>query len=356
MRRILVSAFAVSISFFAVGRALSGQSAQVAADFGVRASGSTGVSISVLRDSVIKVTAKLEALTPVIDKLPSPDLFRRLLDRGQLVRRTRLEHPMLAERVRSYFVTFSEYVDAASKVNYGTAGLDATLASLGVTANQTSEFKTIVTLASAANVPVFAFTMSEHTVFAVGSSISDFSVGTQTFDISTNLIGTLVASISGSLGAADDLKSFLAKNIALGIGFPRKSVRSIETAFSVGLGSANIGKRAIWPVLAMQQLDTTASDIPSTVRALEPTQSTWSVPYLGVGFTLMDRAAAKKRLEDGGFLPVISVGVRLPYYYAGSAGGAFGALFTTNGHRFVGSKSAIFSIGVSVPLLRNDAP
>ena len=113
-------------------------------------------------------------------------------------------------------------------------------------------------------------------------------------------------------------------------------------------------KRSLWPVLAMLQIDSAGSDLPTEVRAADPTRATWSVPYVGVAFTFVTRDSLKAKMGRGVLVPIFTVAVRFPYYYPGNAASAFAAFFSDNNAKYVSANKAVLAFGVSIPLLRVD--
>lgn len=91
----------------------------------------------------------------------------------------------------------------------------------------------------------FPFTVSKNTVFSVGISGSNFKPVVSSLDIGANLIGSVFSAGVGALGAPDALKDYHANNLALGIGLPTQSGKSLSSGYSVGLGSVEIGRATI---------------------------------------------------------------------------------------------------------------
>ncbi|MCC6930714.1 MAG: hypothetical protein IT359_17120 [Gemmatimonadaceae bacterium] len=173
-------------------------------------------------------------------------------------------------------------------------------------------------------------------------------------ELGTNLAGAALGAAVGALGAPAGLKEYFEKNIALGLTLGTRKTSRITSAVSVGLGSVDVLSRALWPMLGVEQFDSSDARLPADVRARDPAQGTWSVPQLGVGLTWYSKAEVKKRLQENKPVPILSLGVRLPQYYPGSASAALGALFNGNEHKYAGVGSARIFASLTIPLFRVD--
>jgi len=337
-----VAVLAVLLGVFATeARAQAGQ---VAADFSARQRGESATALRARKNEAVKLLAALQQAAREKPSETWTGSLKLVIALGVEATETADGDPLLSERLRVFADQFTKFALELPPASGGSVGM------LGVPASASLGVKT-----ASGSTPPFAFTLSPKTVFALGTSFSSVGLKGQTYEVSTNLIGTAVAAVSGSLGAGDDLKNFVAKNLAVGIAFPSKSAGSVQTSFSLGLGSAELGGATLWPVLAMQQLDSTSTQIPAEIRASDTTQTTWSAPYIGIGFTMLSRETTTERLKAGKLVPIFSLGVQLPYYFAGSSAAAFGGVFSTGEKKFVGAGKARIVASFSIPLLRNDA-
>jgi hypothetical protein len=206
--------------------------------------------------------------------------------------------------------------------------------------------------------PAFLHTLQPNVAFSagIGSTFPLFRSTTASIDVGTNLVGSALGAAIGSLGAPDALKGYFTQNLAMGLNLSAHRKRSIGVGYSLGLGSLDVADRAVWPVIAMQQTDTMAQDLPAALRQRKPAQETWSTPHFAVGFTLLTRESVTKRLQEGRAFPVFTLGVSLPYFYPGDPGAAFAALFTGKHTRYIGANHSRLVLGVSVPLIRLEKP
>lgn len=203
--------------------------------------------------------------------------------------------------------------------------------------------------------PPFVHTISVPTVFVIGYQFEGGGGRDRhSLQLSTNLVGSAVASLTGALGANDQFKTFIEKNLAVSFGIPFRSGNAVESSYSLGLGSFETKGVTIWPAFGMQQLDTIASIVPDAARLTKPDQGTWSMPYFGVGATWKTREQMQNDYQDGKLRAVFSIGILLPYYYPGNPASALGAIFSGAGESFVGASNPSLVLNISFPLRRND--
>lgn len=207
-------------------------------------------------------------------------------------------------------------------------------------------------------VPVFLHTLSPKVAFSagLGSTFPLLRSRATSIDIGTNLAGSILGKALESVGLPAGFKDFLTENTAVGLGFSAHRRVGLTTSYSVGLGSADVAGRAIWPILAIQQSDTATHEINVEARTTDTLRAVWSRPYVALGFTLYDRATVTKRLQDDKVVPVFTIGVQLPYLYPGDASTALAALFTEKRGKYLGAGRARLVVGVSIPLIRLEKP
>jgi hypothetical protein len=174
----------------------------------------------------------------------------------------------------------------------------------------------------------------------------------RTVSLNTNLLGAAAGTAVGALGASA-LVEYFKNNVSAGVAVPvgGRSGR-LTSQLGVGLGGVTAGPFTAWPVLALDQAASVEDQVPASVVGGKPDERSWSSPVLGVAVPLVRTNALAASLARRRPVPVLSVGVRLPYYYPGDATAALGALFTSKRTDFVRAGRGHFTFGVAVPLYR----
>ena len=202
--------------------------------------------------------------------------------------------------------------------------------------------------------PTFPGAISPNVAFTLGVGTPPCNRCGVGVELGTNLVGSAVGAAVGALGAPDGLKGYFEKNIAIGLTLTTRKTSRITSALSVGLGSVDVLSHGVWPMLGIEQFDSSDVGLPEEVRARDQAQGTWSSPQIGVGFTWHTKSQVRERLQQNKAVPILSLGVRLPQYYPGSAPAALAALFNGNEHKFEGAHRARFFASISIPLFRAD--
>ncbi len=172
------------------------------------------------------------------------------------------------------------------------------------------------------------------------------------FVLSTNLLGAASGGAFGMIGI-EALKDYLVDNTANTITFPTDGADKLGVGLELALGEVSFKGVTVWPVLGMHQFDSADPQIPSETLASAPDEETWAAPFVGFGFLLGGREDVALRLSDpenkSNVFPVLSVGVGLPFYYAGNSFSALGAVFTEP-REFEREGDVALLVSLSVPL------
>lgn len=296
-----------------------------------------------MRSRVLAYTAEREAFEGRVERRAGDDdaEYRRRVSRvvelGRVIRRTPLED-------RSLPALLQEFAAEA-------ASLDGEKPAPGTRSAEESSSRGVSPLTL---VPAFLGAISPGVSFTLGVGTRPCTKCSEGAEVGTSLVGAALGATVGALGAPDGLKDYFEKNIAMGLTLPTRKATRITSGLSVGLGSVDIFSRGVWPTLGVEQFDSSDVRLPAEVRARNQAQGTWSAPQFGVGFTWYTSAAVKKRLQEKKVVPILSMGVRFPHYYPGSAAAALAALFNGNEHKYESAGSAHFFASLSIPLFRVD--
>lgn len=261
-----------------------------------------------------------------------------------------LDHPLRFER-------------ALSRYNQAVVGYNQTLASFrtqNATAAQRLEAPAgpdplrQVRILATGNPPA-AHTLVDRVAFSVGyfMNAADGRHPAHDAAVSTNLLGAALGTAFGALGNPQ-LSGYLERNVVMGAGLSIADENKISGAFGLGLGGVQVRSWSLWPVLNIEQVDTTDGRVPADVRQLRPTEGTWSNVALSVGIVPYSQKTFTDRVAAGRAAPVLVVGLSLPVYYPGDPAATLAAMFTDNRRRFERSGKLGLLMGVSIPLLRLD--
>jgi len=360
-RRIAIAGLIVAA--FTSTERLAGQAAQAAASLGTREGQAPPDSLKKYRDRALEEVGRRKVHLDNVRQMREPllatyaTLLERVISIGTDIQGLTVAAPALEAKLREFDAAILA-TEAEGRRVLGDVLVEAERADVGTRASM--EAKAGRMRAAGAGgagwfpAPAFPHTMNPKVVFSVGAGFAAESPVTVGLELGTNLVGAVVGAALGGLGGGDDLKNYFSKNFAVGIALPLQKRHRIETGYSLGLGSVDFMKRSLWPVLAMLQIDSAGSDLPTEVRAADPTRATWSVPYVGVAFTFVTRDSLKAKMGRGVLVPIFTVAVRFPYYYPGNAASAFAAFFSDNNAKYVSANKAVLAFGVSIPLLRVD--
>jgi hypothetical protein len=192
-------------------------------------------------------------------------------------------------------------------------------------------------------------------VFTIGYGgvVQRHSVGS--IGISTNLLGSAAGSAFDALGS-QDLANYFKGNVAISTGIPTKGDGKISSALGLGLGSIKPSIRSfkigLWPVLGIQEFDSADARLSTDVKKVQPDQSTWSQLTLGIGVPIANIDDVQKKVECGKLVPILSIGVGLPYYYPGDSFTSIAAVFTKSHNQFVHVRGSSLLLALDVPLLK----
>jgi hypothetical protein len=215
---------------------------------------------------------------------------------------------------------------------------------------------------AAGTVPQLLTTM-QNVVFTAGFDVSfskkrgpvttDGRTTTSSFSIATNLLGAAAGSAFDAIGA-EGMKTYLTQNIAAGTAIPAGRRNSLTAFVGLGLGQYSVGSITLWPVINIEQTDTADTRTPTALRTSKADQQTWSAPTIGLAIVLPEGWYKKASLGKAGLIPTI--GIRIPHYYPGDPFGALGALFSTKRADYVRAGSAVYTVGVALPLTKAPTP
>ena len=233
------------------------------------------------------------------------------------------------------------------------AALDAT--SIDVSADKAADSVCTRLLKSTSNpapatlVRDVVFTLGFDAAFGGGAHARGVTLG-------TNLLGAAAGTLFDAIGSTE-FRDYLKNNLAVATSVPTGGGSGrLSAQLGLGLGEVKVSRRgavvALWPVLTLDQSDTADRRTPTELRTLQPAERSWSSPGFSVGFALARRDSLEDRLKAGKLVPVISIGVGLPYYYAGDPLNALAAFFTNKRGDYERAGKARLTIGVGIPLLR----
>ncbi len=169
-----------------------------------------------------------------------------------------------------------------------------------------------------------AFDLVPAVVFTAGWALTDGTDMTtqHSFAVSTNLLGAAVGDLFQAIGAPD-MKDYLSKNVAVGTSFPAGEGGRLSGFVQLGLGEMRLplpilGRAvALWPALAVEQLDVADRRTPATLVTLDTTRQAWTAPVLSLGMTFWSGQKLRERIERAELTPIVSFGLMLPYYFPG---------------------------------------
>ncbi len=333
----------VALAMLCCGMEAGAQAAQAAAHLEFDRADMARDSVAKARNQALALVAQVEVAASRIDATRGGDAAvararaQRLLALGEEIRRTSTRDGGLVQLLRD----FESERDALALLEQDTGS--QSMRDVGQAAQKR------------AAAPTFLGALDPRIAFTAGLALESCKE-CQNAEVATNLAGAAIGGAIGALGAPEALKGYVERNVALSLALPLRKLGSIASGVSLGLGSANILQRALWPVLGVQQVDSSNGALPAEIRALEPTRATWSTPFVGIGFTWFTREQVKKLLSERKTVPVLSIGARLPQYYPGDATAGLAALFSGGQGKYRRSGSVQWSISVSIPLFRVDSP
>lgn len=235
----------------------------------------------------------------------------------------------------------------------GTAAAQEMQAIRGVVSGVDQEVESVadsLALIRAVPQPFKAFPETNFTI-GYGVSLRDGRDPIHGFSIGTNLMGAAAGGAFDLVGIKA-LRDYFVNNASNAISLPVDGAEKLSVDLGLGLGEVRLKGTRLWPVLGIRQFDREDPGIPESVVAGEPDQSTWAVPYIGLGI-LLRAEQAEQKLKTGSkdtVFPVVAVGATLPYYYAGDMFSALGALFgeKISDYQRVGDTTLFVSL--SIPL------
>jgi hypothetical protein len=192
-------------------------------------------------------------------------------------------------------------------------------------------------------------------VFTIGPDVVLLRDPVYSVGVSTNLLGSAIGSAVGVLGS-DKLRDYFKNNVSAGTAVPTGGENKLTAQIGLGLGGARIRSVTFWPVINIEQADTADTRTPRALVVKRPTAGSWSAPTFTIAVVPFSPADFKRRVEAGGLVPIVTLGARLPYYYASDPFSTLAALFTNDRSDFERAGVARFSVGVVFPLLRITPP
>lgn len=212
----------------------------------------------------------------------------------------------------------------------------------GVTGVSSTDFQILAAPSELHKIPDVVFVIGSTITFGHGSTVG-------ALEASTNLLGAAVGTAFNALGS-DGLQDYAQDNITVGTAFPVSGPNKLAATLGFGLGGLRIGKFAVWPAINIEQVDSADRRVPSALRTKHPDDDKWSSPLLSVAISAWTLKRIQERLKTGKITPVITLGIRLPYYYPNDPFSALAALFSAKRGDFEVSGKAKFQIGVFFPL------
>jgi hypothetical protein len=208
-----------------------------------------------------------------------------------------------------------------------------------------SAFATIPQIST--SVPQVVFTIGPGWNLRSGENIVDIG-------LSTNLLGALGGAAFDLLGA-DPLKQYFQNNISAGPAIQAIGpTERITAQLGLGLGEINLGPVKIWPVMNIEQTDSSDVRIPRDILRRQTTEETWSSPIFSVG--LIHRKHFEL-LKQGKAVPIFSIGIRLPYYFPGNTFETIASLFSVDELSKLEKRGGVeLLLGFSIPLRKVEAP
>ena len=171
--------------------------------------------------------------------------------------------------------------------------------------------------------------------------------------VSTNLLGQLGGTVLGAFGD-NALARYVQDNVVVAAILHAGSAGKPSGQLTLGLGEVHARSLTFWPVLGLEQTDTADSRVPRSLIERRATVSSWSTPLIGVAFTWRPLKEYVDDVKKGAARPLISAGVRFPYYYPGNSVDALAALFSDKISRYDRASHEQFFVAIDVPLLKVD--
>ena len=198
--------------------------------------------------------------------------------------------------------------------------------------------------------------VGEALAFTIGYDVAGGSRGSaQQLSLTTNLLGAVAGTAAAAVDAST-LADYFQTSISAGAALPVGGGGGrLGAQLGLGLGRLSLGDVELWPVLAMEQVDSAARRVPTEVLARAASQEQWATPVLGIGVPLVPASRLRAHLAAKRLLPVLSVGARFPFYYPGNVFQAIGAVFSDGRSGFVRQGRAQFTASIGVPLFRLDS-
>jgi hypothetical protein len=193
-------------------------------------------------------------------------------------------------------------------------------------------------------------------VFTLGAGLSagpGKEIGSGGFN--TNLIGAAAGAVFDAIDATP-LKDYMLNNVSAGTAIPFNGSTKLSAQITLGFGGLDLGKAQIWPVVGLEQTDTADARTPRALVTRNPSAGNWSSPLFAVGLVPMSLTKTQENLGKGKLVPIISIGLRIPYYYPNDPFSALVALFTNKRSDYVKEGKVRFEAGITIPLTRVRAP
>jgi hypothetical protein len=169
--------------------------------------------------------------------------------------------------------------------------------------------------------------------------------------VSTNLVGQVAGTIVGAISAGE-LANYFKDNIVAGVALHAGKVGKPSAELTAGLGEAKLGRFTFWPVLGFEQADTADTRLPRTLQTVRPSSGTWTMPVMAMALTWIPLGDFVKRVQSEAVTPIVTIGIRFPYFYPGNTTDALGALFGNKLSDYVREGRPQWMIAVDVPLIK----
>lgn len=204
-------------------------------------------------------------------------------------------------------------------------------------------------------VPPAVFQYVPSVVFTTGLGVTSRFNEKYAFPVtvSTNLLGQLSGAVLNSFGD-NALSRYVQDNVVVGAVLHAGSAGKPSGQLTLGLGEVRTRKVALWPVLGMEQTDTADNRVPRTLIERRPTTGTWTTPMVGIAFTAGDLKKYVEGVRAGGARPLMSLGVRFPYFYPGNTLDALSALFSDRISKYDRAAHEQYFVSIDLPLLKVD--
>jgi hypothetical protein len=191
-------------------------------------------------------------------------------------------------------------------------------------------------------IPEVAFVVGASATIGDGTTVGSF-------EVSTNLLGAGIGTAFDALGAKP-MKDYAQDNITVGTAFPFGGSNKLAATIGLGLGGLRLGRFALWPAINIEQVDSADSRVPSTLLGKHPDADKWSSPLISVAISAWNLTDIRERLKKGQLTPIITLGLRLPYFYPDDPFSALAALFSANRSNYDVSGKVKVQIAVFFPL------